>query len=249
MTERREPTISNASSPRHLPEDPLGTVPIRTAKPAPVKAASSPLAPFAILLAFAALGLGGFCFWQMVQFQQVTAQAALTQQASEARIAELEKRLSATGETSEQSLAALQAKLATNSQEITKLWAANNEVKTKLSASLEQVIASVTEKLQATSKDADSKSKAAVTEAKAALSDLQSEVKVLQDLVEAHQSALGKEEDARKDQSAKIAEIAKKLKALDTDLSERMRNNENAIESIDAFRLQVNREILKLKGG
>ncbi len=205
-------------------------------------AGGSPLAPFAVLLAIAGLALGGFCYWQLTQFQQGMQQAANLQQAAEARIAELEKRLSATGETSEQSLAALQVKLTTNGQEVAKLWSVVNDTKTKVNASVEQVQAGVNEKIQSAAKENDTKTKAAVAE-------VQSEIKVLQDLVEAQQSSSNKDDEARKDLAAKIADVSKRLKSLDSDLGERMRNSENAIESIDAFRLQVNREILKLKGG
>jgi Flp pilus assembly protein TadG len=243
MIERREPTLSG----RTEVDEPLNRVTaasprLLTAASRPTSNnASSPLAPFAILLAVASLVLGGFFYWQLTQFQQAVQQASLLA-AAENRVGELEKRLNSTGETSEQSLAALQDKLKTNSAEVAKLWDAQNQLKAKMTASLEENNTSVNKQLQAALRDVESKSKQSVA-------DVQSELKVLQDLVQAQQSSSSKDDESRKELASKITDVSKRLKVMESDLSERVRNTENAIESIDAFRLQVNREINKLKGG
>ncbi|RYZ92259.1 MAG: hypothetical protein EOO68_22980 [Moraxellaceae bacterium] len=245
MIERREPTLSG----RTEVDEPLNRTALSPQRPsaaAPGRVAannaSSPLAPFAVLLAVASLVLGGFFYWQLTQFQQQAVQQASLLTAAENRVGELEKRLNSTGETSEQSLATLQDKLKTNSIEVAKLWDAQNQLKTKMAASVEENNTSVNKQLQAAVRDVESKSKQSVA-------DVQSELKVLQDLVQAQQSSSGRDEESRKELASKIADVSKRLKAVESDLSERVRNTENAIESIDAFRLQVNREINKLKGG
>ncbi|HEY6527856.1 MAG TPA: hypothetical protein VIZ65_04110 [Cellvibrionaceae bacterium] len=245
MNERREPTLSG----RTEVDEPLNRVSVNPPRPSatvtsrtPSNNASSPLAPFAILLAVASLVLGGFFYWQLTQFQQQAVQQASLLAAAENRVGELEKRLNSTGETSEQSLAALQDKLKTNSTEVAKLWDAQNQLKAKMNASLEENTTSVNKQLQAALRDIEGKSKQSVA-------DVQSELRVLQDLVQAQQSSSSKDDESRKELASKIADVSKRLKAMESDLSDRVRNTENAIESIDAFRLQVNREINKLKGG
>lgn len=243
MIERREPTLSgrvdaDESLVRASTNAKPAVAPVRNT---PTASTSSPLAPFAVLLALASLALGAFFYWQLTQFQQYAVQQAGLLTAAETRVAELEKRLNSTGETSEQSVAAIQDRLKTTGSEISKLWDAQNQLKSKLSAAVEESSSANNKQLQAAIREIESKSKQAV-------SDVQSELKVLQDLVQAQQSSSSREDEARKELSAKIGEISKRLKALDSDLSERVRNTENAIESIDAFRLQVNREINKLKG-
>ncbi|MEY4589572.1 MAG: hypothetical protein RL497_1648 [Pseudomonadota bacterium] len=243
MIERREPTLSGRTD----TDEPL-TRPVASSRPVAGKthssspASTSPLAPFAILLALASLALGAFFYWQLTQFQQAAVQQATLLAAAETRVGELEKRLNSTGETSEQSLAAIQDKLKTTSSEVAKLWDAQNQIKTKTAAALEDNSASTNKQLQAALREVEAKSKQSVA-------DVQAELKVLQDLVQAQQSSSSKDDESRKELASKISEQAKKLKAIDSDLSERVRNTENAIESIDAFRLQVNREINKLKGG
>ena len=123
-----------------------------------------------------------------------------------------------------------------------KLWDAQNQLKSKTSAALEENTASVNKQIQAALREVEGKSKQAVA-------DVQTELKVLQDLVQAQQSSSGRDDEARKELAAKVNDLSKRLKSMESDLSERVRNTENAIESIDAFRLQVNREINKLKGG
>ena len=162
--------------------------------------------------------------------------------AAETRVSELEKRLNSTGETSEQSLAAIQDRLKTTGSEMAKLWDGQSQLKSKMTAALEENIASSNKQLQAALREMEGKSKQPIA-------DVQAELKVLQDLVQAQQSSSNKDDESRKELAAKIGDVSKKLKAMESDLSQRVRNAENAIESIDAFRLQVNREINKLKGG
>jgi chromosome segregation ATPase len=245
MSERREPTISSRVDTDDAMTGRVSAVPRATpAQPRPAVASSSfsPLAPFAVLLSLASLALGGFFYFQLTQFQQQAVQATAAQAAAEARIAELEKRLSATGETSEQSLAAIQAQLKSNSSEVAKLWDQSNQLKGRVAAVADEANTSVNTKIQAALKDNEGKLKQVVSE-------VQTEIKVLQDLMQAQQASVGRDEDSRKEQAARLAELSKRVKSVEAESEERLRNLENAIESIDAFRLQVNREIIKLKGG
>lgn len=87
-----------------------------TPPPPPVQNSSSNgLAVFALLLGFAASGLSGYLFWQN------TTQSELLKQ-SELRIADLENRLSATGEEMGNSTVALQVKVTELSNRAEELW-------------------------------------------------------------------------------------------------------------------------------
>ncbi|WP_100640704.1 hypothetical protein [Alteromonas facilis] len=83
--------------------------------PAPTSGGGSGLAVFALLLALGAGGAAGYLYTQL-QAQLATAQAA------EARIADLENRLSATGEEMGESTVALQVKVSELSNRAEELW-------------------------------------------------------------------------------------------------------------------------------
>src|SRR5690606_25375675 len=93
---------------------PTGTTRAHTGSHRTVSTGSK-LAPFAFLLAITGLGLAGYAYWQLLESQKTT-EAALV------RIADLESRLALTGDESEASMAALQAKLKWADSEIRKLW-------------------------------------------------------------------------------------------------------------------------------
>ena len=66
---------------------------------------------------------------------------------------------------------------------------------------------------------------------------MQGELAVLSEVQESQQSALSQSRN-----------ISAQLQALKTDLSSRVNANEEAIKAIDAFRLQVNRQLLQMGG-
>jgi len=84
------------------------------------------------------------------------------------------------------------------------------------------------------------------------VSELTGELKVLSDLVEAQQTSIQSADQAVKSQVQNLAALTKKLEQLeqsDNDLRKKVQAHEEAIKAVDAFRLQVNRELIRLKGG
>src|SRR5690554_271239 len=106
--ERKEPTLSGHASVPERDEPIARRAPVDTARPprpqapttaaaTPASSGSGPLTIIALLLALAGVAIGGFFGWKLTE-----AQAQLQQ--ADARITDLEGRLSVTSDESSQSL-------------------------------------------------------------------------------------------------------------------------------------------------
>lgn len=248
MSERREPTISTLPMDKDEPQrgraqsaaaqSARATPPPVSARPVVVR---SPLGPLALLLALAASAFAGFVYWQLQQTQQALQRATTTLNAAEARVTDLEKRLMLSDDESTQSMTVLQATIKENSSEIRKLWGVTNDRNRKAIAQLEEKTGALEKSLGGI--DAKIKS---------ALSEVVGEVKVVSELVDAQQAIINSTDQAYKTQAQTLTALTKKLEQLDqlsAELRKKVQTNEEAIKAIDAFRLQVNRELIKLKGG
>lgn len=248
MTERREPTIS--SMPIDSRDDngraraqgatPSGggsrgsnTPPPRPVSQRPVIVRSK-LAPIALLLAVMAGAFAGFCYSLLMDTQSQLDGAISQLQSAEARVAQLEKRLELSDDEASQSLTVIQANVKENTSEIRKLWGVSYDRNRKSIANLDDAV----EKLQSTTASLDDK-----------LGDLTGEVNVVSELVEAQQTAITQAGRSVEEQERELAESTDKLNALNSELRKKVANNEEAIRAIDAFRAQVTRDILELKGG
>lgn len=254
MNDRREPTISS-SLPLEKEEPPRaraqtaqtgGQAPPRPQKPRsgppPVSsrpaAERSPLAPLALVVALAAGGFSGYLFWQLQQTQQELAASAESLGGAGARIAELEKRLMLSDDESTQSLTALQANVKENASEIRKLWGVAYDRNRSAIAKLEESVA----KIEKSVASVDGKIKSAIGE-------VAGEVSVLSELVDAQQAVINRTDKEVKEQTAAIKTALQKLDNIEGPLRKQVQANAEAIKAIDAFRLQVNRELIKLQGG
>jgi len=246
MSERRDPTISTL--PLDKDETARARGPVATSTkttPPPVSSrpvvVRSPLGPFALLCALAAGGFAGFVYWQLQLARQDMQRSSTALRAAEARVTELEQRLSLADDESTQSITVLQANIKENTSEIRKLWGVTNDRNRKAIAQLEEKAAA----LEKTLGGVDDK-------IKAALAEVTGELSVLSDLTEAQQTAIQSAEQAVKNQVQNLAVANKKLEQmeqLDSELRKKVQAHEEAIKAVDAFRLQVNRELIKLKGG
>lgn len=245
MSERREPTISTLPVDKDEPaRGRAQAAPPQPGRPVPPPVSSrpvvvrSPLGPAAVLLALAAGAFAGFVYWQLQQTQQALQQATTSLTSAEARVTELEKRLSLSDDESTQSITVLQANIKENSSEIRKLWGVANDRNRKAIARLDEKVA----ELEKTAGGMDDKIKAALTEATG-------ELRVLSELVEAQQAVINSADQAYKAQAQTLSNIGKKVDQLDTELRRKVASHEEAIKAIDAFRVQVNRDLIQLKGG
>ncbi len=252
MSDRHEPTISSlpldkgeaqsrGDNPRSRSQNPApGYSASREHVPAAARTVTvrSPLGPIALALALAALALSGYLFWQTRQAQDKFEASLAHLTTTEKRVVELESKLSMAGDESTQSMAVLQANVKENASEIRKLWGVSNDRNRK-----------AIEELKATSTRLSKSLQEVDSNLKKNREELSGEIKVIADLVDAQQSAIAKVDRAFTSQSKNITGQLEKIDSLETDMRRRMTATEEAIRSIDAFRAQINREIMQIKGG
>lgn len=246
MSERREPTISNLPMDKDEPARARAqaAAAAQPGRPVPPPVSSrpvvvrSPLGPLAVFLALAAGVFAGFVFWQLQQTQQALQKATVLLTAAESRVTDLEKRLMLSDDESTQSITVLQANIKENTSEIRKLWGVANDRNRKAIASLDEKVAA----LEKTAGGIDDKIKTALAEATG-------ELRVLSELVEAQQAVINSADQSYKNQAQTLTSVSKKVEQLDTELRRKVMSHEEAIKAIDAFRVQVNRDLIQLKGG
>lgn len=239
MTERKEPTLSplrpeNDEIARHNPRaaSKAKVAPPRSNIPARPVIVRSPLGPMALIVALIGLALAGYSYWQLQQSQAMLNSA-------ESRILELEKKLEMTGDESTASVAAIQAKLKWADAEIRKLWGVSFDRNKK---SIEQN----TQAIAALNKGAGGVD----AKIKAGLKDTKAEIRVINDLIDSQTTALVAVEIQAKAQLTQIQTLTDKARELDklqADFKGRISRNEEAIQAIDAFRRNINQQLLQLK--
>jgi chromosome segregation ATPase len=227
--QRREPTLDGASATleTQLERAPIGRS-FREPAREPVEirsGGSSTLAVVALILALAGLGGAAFLYqqWQISRVSLVDA---------ESRIAELEKRFEMSGEESAASVEVLGVKVKENAVEVRKLWGVAYDTNRKNIATNAEAIASQKKTLaslsgQVSGMSASVKKIAAVETA----------------LAELRQSNTQSDRQL-KDQ---VAGLERQLASVRSDLTARVGANEEAIESVDAYRRSVNKDLVQLR--
>ena len=249
MTERREPTISPLQSNDEPRPNRVSVSPQKTgAKPAsggnggkrqaPAQKSGSGLAIFAFVVALAACGAAGVLYLQLMKTGQSLDAATKTLASAETRILNLEQKLELTGDESVQSMTALQAQIKTNMSEIRKLWGVSYDTNRGAIAENKSSVDAIRKDIAAL-KSSSSKVEANLNKA---LTDLKADVSVLSELMDAQQGVLAKVDSMSQSQKNAVDELVVRIKSLD----KKVLSNEEAIKAIDAFRLQVNRELIRL---
>lgn len=246
--ERREPTLSSSSNsvperdepPARKPaaENARDTRPTRAPAAPPPSSSSSALAVFALLLAVVGVGIGGYFGWQLTETRTQLL-------ASDARIAELEDRLSMSSDESSQSLTQVDAKLKWADSEIRKLWGVSNDVNRKAIAANSEKITGLTKELAVVKKNA--------SDAKTTAAGLQPQLTASKAAVDASiakiDSALGGLTEQRK----RIQDLTEQLDRTEAQLANlraleaKVQTNEEAIAAIDAYRRSLNRDLLQIR--
>lgn len=248
MIERKEPTLGNLGAhPESEPRRPAPAAgkpaptqrPATNGKPAPsaaIRAAESQsrsgqgLLMFTLLLAIAGLAGSAYLAWQT---QQLEVANAATRAGLEARIAELEGKLSVSEGEALESAEQMKAKLVWADSEIRKLWGVSYDTNRK-------AIAANTDSIDKLTKRLDSNTAKLLADVKAQLGNVDG--KLL-----AAQATVDEQMDRMSEQVAKLQGLEKQLNQLRTDLSGRLKSNEEAIKAIDVYRLSINRDLLALK--
>ena len=245
--ERREPTLGELGEPVD-PGTPLISETHAAPSPRPPSVQKSAaggqgLAIFGLLVAIAAASASGFLYWQAEQQKQ---QAATELAAAKDRIAKLEQKLDVNNEESSQSVAALGAQLKEANSEIRKLWGISYDRNRKAIAQHKSQIAGLGKTIKTASSEASKAAKTAAGQA-ATLSTLTS-------ASESSAASLAKAEQQLKDQSTQMQNLlsqvqtqAEQVDQLRNGLLERVRQNEESIDSITVYRRTTNREILNIQ--
>lgn len=244
MTERHEPTISPLATHSNEPGDEASSSAKRgqASRPQPVSSrpviVRSPVAPFALVVALISLGLAGFIFWQGYEADRTLKATKAQLDSALGRVSELEQRLMLSDDESTQSLTVVQAKVKENASEVRKLWGVSNDKNKK-------AITGLSEQLNALKKSTG----ASDSGLQGSLSDVSAELQILKDLTQGQQTVIAKADKWMGSQTDSLKAVSGRLNKLDKQVNKRLKENEEAIKSIDAFRVQINRELIKLKGG
>ncbi|MBB3169373.1 hypothetical protein [Simiduia aestuariiviva] len=242
MNERKEPTLGAAQPeeatrrPAQRPAQPTAgkAAPARPTRPQPsprpAPKPSQTLATLALLIAFAGVAGSGYLAWQL---QQSKTESAVMRGQLEGRIAELEGKLSMTEGEVMESAEAFKAKLVWADSEIRKLWGVSYDTNRK-------AIAANTEAIEALGKKLDSSNSKLLADVKKQLGSVDG--KLL-----AAQATVDEQIDRMHRQIDKLAGLEKQLTQLKSDMTGRLKSNEEAIKAIDIYRLTVNRDLVTLK--
>lgn len=194
--------------------------------------------PLLIVLLLLLVGWGGWQQWQLLQAQQL-------QQTYQARVADLEQRLSVTDESMSESSVAMQVKLRELDSEIRKLWDNVWKRSKEQLAEHEQQLGSLQKNLKSAQTDLN-KAEKLLAEQQSTLGNMRGQLDKASRLdaaVELNKRKLEEQQVALEAASDKV----KKLLADVDKLERRVVANEEWVQSINAFRKQVNRELLSLK--
>jgi len=243
MTERKEPTLGN-----HTEAPERDARPTRPARPASAAASAPPrpspairaaqaqdksgsgLTLFALIVAIAALGGSGYVAWQA---QQLEVQNAHLRSMLDARIAELEGKLTMTEGEAMESSAAFKAKLVWADSEIRKLWGVAYDTNRKNIEENKNAIDALSKKLD--------KANAGL------LADVKKQLGSVDGKFLAAQATVDEQVSRIQTQMDKLAGLEKQFGTLRNDLSNRIKVNEEAVRSIDVYRLTINRDLRQLQ--
>lgn len=254
--ERKEPTLTVSAldtEPAAAPRQPSATqtkssTPVSKAKPegsrpAPVyqpkPSGGGVVAALALLIAIAATAGSGYLAWKLQQAEALLLSA-------DGRLQSLEQRLDFTDEESSQSVESIRVKLKWADSEIRKLWGVSYDTNRKSIQTNTDQLAKISKQAAA----AQSASQKAQKLADSHQEQLQSVKKIASDDSVRIEGALKALEEQRKrlqDAVDKANKANTELARLRNDLAPRVKNNEEAIEAIDAYRARVNRELNELK--
>lgn len=253
MTERREPTISSYSPSKDDSQARAKSgsganatggrvgAPRTSARPpmvAQTVVVKSKLAPVALILALIASGVAGYAFWQLTEAQKFLVVA-------DARIAELESKFEITDGEVATTTEAMTAKLQWADSEIRKLWGVAQDKNRKAIAANTSKVAGVVKTTAALKGTIDKKIQSAVK-------SINAELSIVGELVDSQQATLVSIEGQNKTIVGEAQAINDKMNSIDTshkELERKVGSNEQAIEAIDAFRRNVNQQLMQLNGG
>lgn len=248
--ERKEPTLGGVVPDRdeQLPDDQpaprtsasrVGSAAKPTPPPAP-ESGSGPgkVAVLALIVAIAGVGGSGYLMWQLTESQKSLADA-------EHRIAGLETRLNLNSDQSSQTVDEIQDKLEWADSEIRKLWGVSHDTNRKKITANEDALVALKKQVSSAEKSATNASASAASVKK----ELQAQLdKLTAQLTQANKTMAKLESapDRIESLSLDVQRVSQQLPGM-RDLAGRVKTNEEAIAAIDAYRRNINNDILQLK--
>ncbi len=251
MSERREPTVSSVLSSKEelmdrrtrSKQQPRADVTRSASSPRVVEQqSSSSFLWFTFLITLQVAVAVGYTFWQLQ-----LAQSTITQQSN--RIAQLESKLALSDDSASQSFTTVSAKIrelnvkATKAEsEIDKLWAARNKNRKAIAAhdkSLNDM--KKTEKKVATLE----KNMKEIDQVKSAVASLNQSASDQDILLQSIRERVSTQAQTLTSINTKVSAAATSSQFQNID--KRVKENEEAVKSFDAFRRTVNRDLLQLK--
>ncbi len=193
------------------------------------------------LLAVVAAGLLGWAGWQQLQLSDTRVEMA----ASQARIADLEQRLSVTDESVNQSSVAMQVKLKDLDGEVRKLWDNVWKKNQETLAAHQTQLASLDKAVKA--------AQAEVAKASQGLAAQQKGVEGMRGQLEQMARTEATVELSKRkldEQQVALESVTEKLNRITAEqnkLAQRIATNEEWVQSINNFRRQTNRELVNIK--
>ncbi|MDO3381869.1 hypothetical protein [Gilvimarinus algae] len=245
--ERKEPTLSGIVPERdddHPRQDPQSAGAGRSRsspsapEPPPSGGGSGWVAGLALLLAFAGLGGGGYLAWQLTESNKALV-------AAQNRITDLEARLDLNSDQSSETVDEIRDKLEWADSEIRKLWGVSHDTNRKKITANEDALAALKKQVGAVEKDAASARASAASikrELEGRLQALSTQLSSATKAVETLRSSA----DQLQSLSLDVQRLTQQMPGL-RDLASRVKTNEEAIAAIDAYRRNLNRDILQLR--
>ncbi len=243
--ERREPTFSAKSSTSdEVQKTAAAPAPSQKRRPPPVSGTAKPTvvttksSPAALLVAIVAVAFSAFVYWQLQQTMQAMKN-------SEVRIIELEGMLALSGDESTQSLTVLQSNLRNTqkelkmaSTEVRKLWDTRNVNR--------KAILDNTAIIKATTVEAKNANKLAKSHV-GTIKQLSSDNALLTEQLTLSSGLLDEQQKSVRELQDVSSRLDFQMAKLSSDLTSRVKNNEEAITAIDAYRRSTNRQLLELQ--
>lgn len=192
---------------------------------------------FVIVLMAIMMGVGGFALYEV---QKRLEQSNVLLSKGQENIQELENRLSATGTDVSKTLQTMQGQIQTNFEEIDKLWAVSYRQNRPNIQKLQQSQQDMDKRLASVSKQ--------VAETANGFSGLKTEIEATREQLmldnEDMTTQVSLVRGQIQDQSVKVEGNRRNISIL----SNQMEETQEAIESNDRFRIQVNQRLLDLQG-
>ena len=254
--ERREPTLSpgGASEPTDTntrrqqsaydhDDEPVSRPsrkPTPASTPAYVSAAPAPasnLPAIALVIALAAVGGAGFLGWQLIETNEMLKQA-------DTRIQGLEQQLNLSSEESTASVGTLQVNLKKLDGETRRIAGLVDEARKAITTNAEKTAAVGRDAANAQKLGNDAKTGIASLKQDVAANKTEADAAAAK--IDGMSTSVSKQSQSLQNMKEQLDKMSLELTALDS-LSNRLRNNEEAISAIDEYRRSTNRELLQIK--